>query len=158
GILQRTNDAAVDAGDRHNNRVLDRTKLTKSLSGEFFRHAYVVCVNGAKHEHQKRDNHHHDPGTVYKFGGYEDAENYEGGDGTDGIDHNGFLPVRAISNFIIDKGRASLIRRFQFCVRNGLPIDGTLGIVNVLLIPFTLFSLLLRRLRTHFEPVPYHPR
>src|SRR5882672_3784504 len=117
GILQRCNYAAMNARDWHDYRVFYRVKLSKSFGGELFRNENIVFVNGAKHEHEKRDNYHHYPGAMYELGGNEDAEHNERSGGPYGINCNGFLPVCAVCNFVRDEGRFALVRRLQFCVR-----------------------------------------
>src|SRR5260370_25198767 len=93
GILQRPNDAAVDARDRNNHCVLNWTKLVKSFRGELFRDDHIVVVNGTKHEHKQRNNYDHYPSPMYELGGNEDTENDGGSDGPYRINYNGFLPV-----------------------------------------------------------------
>ena len=85
-----------------------------------------MFVNGAKHEHEQRDNHHYDPSAVDELGGNEDTEHNEGSDGPYGINYNGFLPVGAVCHLVRDEGRSALLRRLQFCIRQRLCIDCTL--------------------------------
>ena len=127
----------MNAGDRHDHRVLDRAKLFKPFSRELFRDAHIVFVNGAKHEHEQRYYYDYDPRAVYELGGNENTEHNEGSDCAYGIDHNGFLPVGAVCHFVRDERRTALLRRLQFCIRQGLAIDSALGEVDVILGPLT---------------------
>src|SRR4029453_11509870 len=92
-----------------------------------------------------------------ELSGNEDTKNNEGGNGPNRINYNRFFPVRTIRHLIRDESRSALIRCFQFCIRHGLCIYGTLSEVDILFTPFTCFTIFLQRLCTFFEPVTNHP-
>src|SRR6185437_4252494 len=141
---------------RHDNGVLNRTKVFESFRRELFSNTDIVFVNGAEHENKQRHYNYYYPRAVYELSGNEYAENNEGSDRAYRINDNGFFTVRTVCDLVGDKSRAALIRSLEFGVRQRLSIYSTLSVVDVLPTPFITVSL--RRLRALFEPVSNHSR